>query len=60
LEPSKPSKQNSKITKMAYLDEKKNNQPVHCHIIKQNKQSTCTKEGGRRKKWQIMRQKKKH
>jgi len=34
LESSKPTKQNSKITKVAYPDEKKNNQPVHYHLIK--------------------------
>jgi len=29
-----PMKQNSKITKTAYPDEKNNNQPVHCHLVK--------------------------
>jgi len=43
---SKPTKQNSKITKTAYPDEKKNNWPVHHHLSKnQNKNQLVQKKG---------------
>jgi len=55
-----PMKQNSKITKTAYLSKISENQLVHCHLIKKFKKSNqpVQKKGKGGKKWQIVRQRK--